>query len=43
MPGVELSGQARRIRGVAIRIAVASFAAGGGITRAVTLLMNPLG
>jgi len=43
MLDVELSGQARRIRGDAIKIAGASFVAGGGITLLVTLLVHPLG
>jgi hypothetical protein len=42
MLDAELAGAARRIRGDSIKIAVASFVAGGGITFAVTLLVHPL-
>jgi hypothetical protein len=42
MLDVELSGQARRIRSDAIKVAVASFVAGGGLTLLVTLLVHPL-
>lgn len=39
---VELQGQARQIRRDAIRIGIASFVAGGGLTLLVTLLVHPL-
>jgi hypothetical protein len=38
----ELEEQAKRIRSDSIKIGIASFVAGGGLTLLVTLLVHPL-